>query len=122
MTTVPKSGVGIFDADVSVIVPDPLDRVGPADIARLFGRQPSWFDRAGRRAQLYAAGFPRPITRGVWLKRAVVAYILRAGNSNEPAQPGTAAPSAVSAAPQEATEDAMRRTREFLARKRRARA
>lgn len=103
-----------IDFEVASVVPDPLERIGPADIASLFGRQPSWFDRAGRRAQLYAAGFPRPLTRGVWLKRAVVAYILRASAANDP-QPAAAPTEVVH---RDSVDDAMRRTREFLQRKR----
>lgn len=106
-----------FAIEAARAVPDPLAKIGPADIARLFGREPSWFDRAGRRAQLYAGGFPRPLTRGVWLKRAVVAYILRTSVDQEANLPLDPEPANDPAPAPSDLDDVMRRTREFLGRR-----
>ena len=105
-------------ATVIEAVPDPLAKVGPAEIAKLFGRAPSWFDRTGQRARLYAAGFPRPITRGQWLKRDVVAFILRASNTDgrPPAPAGQPSP-----APVDAFTEVIGRTREHMAQRRKTR-
>lgn len=65
MTDAPDTTANILDK--------PDLHIRPDEIAQAFGRKPHWFKR--ERAALYARGFPQPISKGVWLREEVAAFI-----------------------------------------------
>lgn len=103
-----------IEAAVAAAVADPLDKIGARDIGPMFGRGLAWFDRAGVRGELYEAGFPRPISRGVWLKRDVVRFLLRRS-----AGLPTSAPAIAAAAAEADFDGVAARTRRHLHERRR---
>lgn len=62
--------------------PDP--HIRPAEICQAFGRGKWWFRQSRVRQQLYARGFPHPISHGVWLRAAVREFIEREGCVRRP--------------------------------------
>lgn len=70
-----------YSAEVERAAPDPLELIKVRDIGPLFGQSPRWFYATRVRKRLYAAGFPRPVSRGTWRKRDVVAFIIKYSNA-----------------------------------------
>lgn len=53
----------------------------PGEIGPAFNKGPRWFER--NRAKLEAAGFPRPVSKGSYLRAAVLAFRDRVGGVRE---------------------------------------
>lgn len=70
------------------ILAKPDLHISPDEIAAVFGRSPAWFNTSRIRRRLEARGFPRPVSRGVWLRDAVRQFVQSAGGMRRPTQAG----------------------------------
>ena len=67
----------MYHAYAPVEAPRLIDATG---VSVLFGKPESWFKRNRVRRTLYARGFPRPVIRGRWSRRAVDSWLSSEGN------------------------------------------
>ena len=72
------------DATPAEILAKSSLHITPAEIAQVFGRSHHWFRDHRVRRRLYAQGFPRSVSRGVWLRAAVKEFVERTGGVRRP--------------------------------------
>lgn len=71
------TGLPDIEAAVEALCPQPLETIDGRAIGLLLGQSPGYYMRSCNRRALEADGFPRAISRGRWLKRDVIRYIVR---------------------------------------------